>query len=171
MQLSQWHADLRIPAHARSSLSESSNLTTAEIRAVQQGFCGITHISHSDAGEMCTWHRLVDLQPPEPTADAGWMVFHNSERVEETGVHGVYREIWQRLPDSTGRMIVLNEPSSRLGLASTRWLIAGSYVMRVQPAASAHQCLEISYGQLVAGYWQIQHSCLPELEGQRMAFS
>ena len=171
MQLSRWHADLRIPTLARSSASESSALTKPELQTLQQGFCGITHVSTSDSGEVCTWHRLVDLQPPESTPDAGWMVFHNTELLEETGIHGVYREIWQRLPDSTVRMIALTELAQRTEQAGVRWLIAGSYAMRVRPAQAPNHLLEISYGRLDLGYWHLQRSSLPELEGQRIAFS
>jgi hypothetical protein len=171
MQLSHWHADLRIPAEARSLLPHAKQLDQTQLRTVQQGFCGITRIDHSDAGEACTWHRLQDYQPPEPTPDAGWMVFRDMETVEETGIHGVYREIWQRLSDSTGRLIALAAPAQLAGQANARILIAGNYLMRVQPTGSSIQGLEISFGFLSAGQWHLQHSTWPELEGQLVAFS
>lgn len=100
------------------------------------------------------------------------MVFETPERVIETGVHGVYREIWQRLPRSTGRAIALAEPEGPDGQASARLLLAGRYLMRVRPVQPAWQPeFEISFGVFNAGQWRVEQSTRPELEGQSTELS
>lgn len=175
MQLGRWHADLRIPAAARAAraalpLSQFSPELLA-LLATQQGFCGVTEVTRGEAGEACTWHRLVDYQPPGPNPDAGVMVFENPDCVIETGVHGAYREIWHRLPHSTGRLIALAEPERLDGQVSARLFIAGQYLMRVRPRRQAGPNFEISFGPMESGRWHIQQSTLPGLEGQSLAFS
>jgi hypothetical protein len=156
MQLGHWHADLRIPAGARTGL---------------QGFSGITQISKTADGEICTWHRVVDYLPPGPTPDAGIMVFESADCVIETGVHGVYREVWHRLPESSKGIVALAEPARADGLASTRLFQAGKYLMRVRPRSPAQKDFEISFGAVDTGRWHIQHSTLQQLEGQTLALS
>ncbi len=175
MQLGRWHADLRIPVAARAGrsawlLAKDSPQQRA-LLAMQQGFCGVTQVSQEAAGEVCTWHRLVDYQPPGPHPDAGLMVFETPDCVIETGVHGVYREVWRRLPHSTGRLIALAEPARADGQASARLFMAGQYLLRVRPQRAAGPDFEISFGTLASGRWQLQHSTLPALEGQSLAFA
>lgn len=175
MQLGRWHADLRIPAAvqaARSAvpLSQCSPEQRA-LLATQQGFCGLTQVATGEAGEVCTWHRVVDYQPPGLTPDAGIMVFETPACVVETGVHGIYREIWHRLPDSTGRLIALSESEPADGQPSVRLFIAGRYLMRVWPRQSTGPDFEISFGPVDAGRWHIEQSTLPWLVGQHLAIS
>jgi len=171
MQLGRWHADLRIPLTARSGLGVCTALPYSEHQLAllvrQQGFCGVTQVEADAQGEVCTWHRLVDYQPPGNSPDAGRMIFETPDRVIETGVHGVYREIWQRLPNSTGRFIALAEPERADGRPSARLFLAGRYLMRVRPVQPAWQPeFEISFGVLAAGQWRVEQSTRPELEGQ-----
>jgi hypothetical protein len=156
MQLGRWHADLRIPAGARTAL---------------QGFSGITQLSQTAQGEVCTWHRVVDYLPPGPTPDEGTMVFESADCVIETGVYGVYREIWHRLPESTNALVALAEPARADGLASARLFQAGQYLMRVRPRSAAHHDFEISFGVMDTDGWHIQHSTLQHLEGQTLPLS
>jgi hypothetical protein len=156
MQLGRWHADLRIPAGTRTAL---------------QGFSGITQVSRAAQGEVCTWHRVVDYLPPGPTPDAGTMVFESADCVVETGVHGVYRETWHRLPASSNGFVALAEPARADGLASTRFFQAGQYLMRVRPRSPTQKDFEISFGAMDSGSWHIQHSTLQHLEGQTLALS
>ncbi|MES2946349.1 MAG: hypothetical protein V4772_26050 [Pseudomonadota bacterium] len=172
MQLGRWHADLRVPTAARADMPAwplaELNEQQTRLLASQQGFCGTTQVSVDAAGrELCTWHRQVDYQPPRPTADTGEMVFKTPDCVIETGVHGVYREVWHRLPHSTGPLIALLADGS----PSTRLLMAGHYLMRVVPKNQNGPDFEISFGRLKAGNWTIEQSTLPELEGQKLAFS
>lgn len=154
MQLGQWHVDLRVPADvsaARSSL---------------QGFSGITRITQVDTPtavrEMCTWHRLVDFQPPRATVDEGWMVFDSPERVLETGIHSTYFEVWDRLPGSTGRRIALAEPVGRHGRPTARLFVSGEYLMWVRPAEPLSPAFEISFGTWRQGVFAIEASTVPE---------
>jgi hypothetical protein len=176
LQTPHWHADLRVPA------------ALPRDPAHHQGFAGSTEVETSGHGEVCHWHREVDLQPPGPTPDAGWMVFETTERAIETGVHGVYREVWERLPESIGAAIALGR-TVRGGVFQERLLLAGRCLMRVRARAVAWPALqpgdtlaalcarhpaeaaalldvEISYGLVTAGQWAIERSSLPALEGR-----
>jgi hypothetical protein len=194
LQTGLWHADLRVPAGLERPTHAPAQCTPAEQAALatQQGFCGVTEVQARAEGEVCTWHRQIDYQPPGLTPDAGWMAFESSERVIETGVHGVYREVWERLPDSTGRSIVLTHADAGGG-PETRLLVAGRYLMRVRartagwPAgtvagtslaevlareptsAAAWLDFEISFGALDGEVWCIERSTLPALEGKRLS--
>jgi hypothetical protein len=191
MQLRHWHADLRIPAAALADrvalpLAQCSAAQLA-LLATQQGFCGITKITtevttavptpldsamNGAAGassDICTWHRLVDYHPPAAQADAGTMAFEDPDCVIETGIHGPYRERWHRLPGSTGRAIALAQRAE--ALASVRLFIAGKYMMRVQPRHRHGPDFDISFGAIEAGIWHVEHSTMPQHEGQRIAFS
>jgi hypothetical protein len=182
LQTSLWHADLRIPAKAPG--------TDAPLQlASQQGFCGVTQVEQQASGEVCTWQRRLDFQPPRADVDAGLMVFEAPERVIETGVHAPYLEIWERLPDSTGRFIVLAGLDEAGGDTQERFLVAGRYAMRMRPRRMAwppgtpagqtlgdvlvlHPAMaqalldfEISFGTLEAGRWTVEQSTLPALKG------
>lgn len=176
LQLGHWHADLRVPQAARAGLVGAPSWPygpqlQAQL-ALQQGFAGITQVETGVAGEICTWHRLVDYQPAGARPDAGHMSFDRPDRVVETGVHGVYREVWQRLDGSTGRSIALAEPARADGLPPARLFVAGRYLMRVRPCAYVWQPeFEISFGTLEAGDWRIERSTRPELEGQTLALA
>lgn len=153
MQLGQWHADLRVPQGPGLAL---------------QGFSGITQVTQVGAQEMCTWQRLVDYEPPRATVDEGWMVFETPERVLETGIHGVYFEVWDRLPGSTGRRIALAEPPRSDGQPVARMLVSGDYLMRVRPVAPIGPAFEISFGRFAEGEFAIEASTLRELMGTRV---
>jgi hypothetical protein len=150
MQLGQWHVDLRVPVAADAPL---------------QGFSGITRVTQIGAQEMCTWQRLVDYQPPRATVDEGWMVFETPEQVVETGIHGVYFEVWDRLPGSTGRRIALAEPQRSDGTPSARLFVSGDYLMRVRPVEPLDPSFEISFGQFSDGRFSIKASTWSALSG------
>lgn len=188
LQTSLWHADLRVPTMAPG--------TDAQLRlASQQGFCGVTQVTQQANGEVCTWQRRLDFQPPRMDVDAGVMVFETSERVIETGVHATYLEIWDRLPDSNGRFIALARLDGAGGDTQELFLVAGRYAMQVRPRrmawppgtqagqtlvdvmvkhpehAAALLDFEISFGTLEAGYWTIEQSTLPARQGVRVPFA
>ena len=170
MQLGLWHVDLRIPVAAHGA---------------KQGFCGITQVTQRAGGEVCTWRRLVDYQPPRATVDEGFMVFKTPEQVVETGIHGVYHEVWDRLPGSTGRQIALaqkaqhtdphtNRHSGQRAADATsasgvRLFVSDDFVMRVQPCQPIGPAFEISFGRLENGVWHVEQSTLAALAGQRIA--
>lgn len=197
MQTDLWHADLRIPQAARVGRSKAplATLSAAQHQALalQSGFCGITQVERRSPqeDEICTWHRHVDYQPPGVSPDAGWMVFESDDRVIETGVHGVYREVWERLPDSTGACTFQEQADGQDPARVTRILTAGRYIMQVRPRtmawpagtmpgdtlgevlarhpmqASSLLDFEVSFGVLDGAEglrWTRHHSTLPELE-------
>ena len=188
LQTSVWHADVRIPA--------GSPAAAAQLRlADQQGFCGVTQVEQQAQGEVCSWHRRSDYQPPRADGDVGVMVFETPERVIETGVHTPYLEVWERLPQSTGRFIALAGLDEAGGDTQERYLVAGRYAMHVRPRRMAwpsgtqagqtlgdvqllHPAIaqdlldfEISFGTLEDGQWTIEQSTLPALQGASLPFS
>ena len=174
LQLGRWHADLRIPPMARARCcgaqdGQLSAMAQTHLR-LQQGFAGITQVQTGVRGEICTWHRLVDYHPAGSQPDAGHMSFETPERVVEIGVHSAYREVWERLPGSTGRSIELAEPLRVEGCPGVRLFQAGCYLMRVRPSTAVWQPdFEITFGVLKDGVWRVEHSTRPELEGQTFA--
>lgn len=182
LQTGQWHADLRVP--------EAARLLAPPSLARQQGFCGITRIDEQAGGgaDICTWQRHFDFQPPRDTSDAGHMVFDGPDRLIETGVHGHYLEVWQRLPGSLGRNIALAGQDAQGQDSGARVLVAGGYLMHVRPRTVAWPDdtsadddldavmarhpersaswldMEISFGELNADRWTVEHSTLPGFE-------
>ncbi len=183
LQTSQWHADLRIPNRLNHALASG--------QAQQQGFCGITQIAPpvGDTPEICTWHRHLDFQPPRSTPDAGTMVFEAPDRVIERGVHGDYLEVWERLPESLGRRIVLQRLNASGQPTAERLLLAGACFMHVRPRSALwpddlrpdetlvdvlerHPAqaaglldFEISFGKVDVNEWVVHRSTLPAREG------
>jgi hypothetical protein len=179
LQTAHWHADLRVPVAAREGAASPERL------ALQQGFCGVTTVTPDADGEVCQWHRGVDFQPPRRHPDAGRMRFDGPDRVVETGIHGQYLEVWERLPGATGRRMVLESMSG----TGTRLLIAGRYAMRVRPRTAAWPAatqagdalsnllqrhpegaagwldFEISFGTLDSDVFHVERSTLPAMEG------
>lgn len=199
LQTSLWHGDLRLPPSALLGRQAKplSALPPAQLGALaeQQAFVGITQCEALPEGQICTWLRRIDFQPPAQQPDAGWMMFDRPDRLIEVGVHDDYNEIWERLPDSTGRYIVLSGIDARGDDDGRRLLIAGSYMMTARPRQirwprgmrpgdtltdvmlrfpeQAHDWLDcdIAFGRLQQGQWHIEHATLPEREGRRVAFT
>jgi hypothetical protein len=188
LQTGVWHADVRIPV-------DRPGVEVQTQRAAQQGFCGVTQVAQQAQGDVCTWHRRFDFQPPRTDVDAGVMVFETPERVIETGVHAPYLEIWERLPGSTGRFIALARLDEAGNDTRERFLVAGRYAMHVRPRhidwprdtqdgqtlsgvlarypAMARELLdfEISFGTLDGEQWVIERSTLPAMQGVSQAFA
>jgi hypothetical protein len=145
LQTSAWHGDLRLPDQA---LAARQALPLAQLPAgalaalaCQEGFAGITQFEALPEGQICTWLRRIDYQPPGLQPDAGWLLFEHPDRLIEIGVHKDYNEVWQRLPDSVGRFVTLASPedegadgSATAGTASapSRLLLAGQYLMLIR---------------------------------------
>lgn len=131
LQTEGWHADLRVPAGVDPA--------TPEGRALLQGFCGLTRITLGSSGQpdVCTWHRRWDVQPPRSTPDAGYMVFEATDRVIETGVHGRYLEVWERLPGSTGSYAAQTERDAQGRPTGAMRFVAGRYALTVRPRTAA----------------------------------
>lgn len=184
LQTGLWHGDLRVPADAGRA--------TPAGRAQQQGFAGTTTITRPDPAlpEVCTWQRHIDFQPPRSTPDAGHMVFETPERVIETGIHGHYLEVWERLPGSVGRRIALAALDAAGEPSAERLLVSGRYLMHLRPreaawpadtapddtltqvvqrhAAEAEALLDfqITFGTWDGGVWAVERATRPALEGR-----
>jgi hypothetical protein len=186
LQTGLWHGDLRVPADAAQG--------TPEGRARLQGFAGTTTITRPDRArpEVCTWHRYTDVQPPRSTPDEGHMVFETPERVIETGIHGAYLEVWERLPGSLGRRVALARLGAGGEATAERLLIAGDCLMHHRPRqapwpadlrpdedlasvlqrhpsqARALLDLDIAFGKLEQGVWTVERAVSAVLEGQAL---
>jgi hypothetical protein len=184
LQTSRWHADLRVPAGVDRSVPAGL--------AQQQGFCGTTEIkpAQNDQPEVCTWHRHQDFQPPRGTPDAGTMIFETADRVIERGVHGTYLEVWERLPESLGRRMVLVALDRTGQPTSERLLVSGVYLMHLRPRAALWSAdtgagetladliqrapqtakilldFNIAFGRWNEHAWTIERATFPELERQ-----
>jgi hypothetical protein len=141
LQTARWHADLRVPDAARTAEVLQTTPPHPAL-ALQTGFFGRTEVFWPPpSGERCTWHRHLDVQPDRGRPDTGWMAFERDEGiVVETGLNGDFREEWERIPNSTGRSMVLAEraptvagAASEVASCGTRWLLSGEYLMRVRP--------------------------------------
>ena len=181
LQTSVWHADLRVPAGP----------VIGRDRCAQQGFAGVTQVQALPQGEQCTWHRRIDFQPPGAHADVGWMRFETPDRLIEVGALQDYDEIWERLPESTGHYRVLAECGADGEHVVGLWLLAGIWLMHVQPTlqpwpddlqagddlaalvgrhprqADAWLSTDISFGRWQDGLWTIERSTQVHLEGQQ----
>ena len=191
------HADIRVPAD-RPVFREKhglQDLTIDELRLLtrQQGFAGVTQV----ADDICEWYRHIDYQPPTGGRDIGRMAF-NTDRIVEDGLESSYREVWQRLPDSTGANLALRfveEPASgACAVPRKGYLVAsGDYFIfvrdRVAPLPKSPSLAlllealtltqdqiiamldcEISFGRRLGGgmLWEIQLSTLPFREGRAL---
>lgn len=196
LQTSRWHADLRVPQrafHGRVArpLAEQTPAQLA-LLAEQQGFVGVTRVETQPTGEVCTWLREHDFQPPSLHPDSGWLLFERPDRLVEVGIHADYNEVWERLPDSGGRFVALAGLDVAGQDDGRRLLLAGRYLMRTRPRqagwprgmppgmtlveALLHQPerardwldFEISFGTFEGAAWQVQCSTLPVFENQTL---
>jgi hypothetical protein len=184
LQTPVWHADIRIPA-TRPALSGARSLADLDragllALAAQQGFAGVTTVQ----GDICRWHRRVDIQPPSGFSDVGRIVFENGERMLEHGVEQDYFEIWERVPASTGPWAALACTTDEGDV----WLMrTGDHAIRVRPravtlapadslaalAAEADDAtlrtwldFDLRYAEREAdGTWRVRHATLPWFEG------
>ena len=172
MQLGQWHVDLRVPQSRPGELQGFSGIThVRQVAPNQTELTEIQGVMQKVSREICTWQRVVDLQPKGGAADEGWMEFETSQRLLETGIHSKYFEVWERLPGSTGRRIALAEPARADGKPSARLFVSGDYLMRVRPAAPRDRTFEISFGKFADGHFCIEASSIPALAGSRVAMA
>jgi hypothetical protein len=174
LQAARWHADIRIPAGRPDftgirSLDECGDVHRAWL-ATQQGFAGVTRVREDAGGEICSWQRMFDYQPPQALPDEGWMRFEPACLVE-TGVHAQYLEHWHLLPHTSGPMAVLKSLDAADAEGVELLFLAGRYVMHllappaqeVQPGAKLD--VEISFGTRSTNGYVIVHSTMPWLEG------
>ncbi len=197
LQADNQHIDIRIPA-LRPDFSDCTCLqdcSTEQLRwlATQQGFAGVTEVS----GNICNWHRELDLQPDNGVPDIGEMVFSGENKLLETGVESVYFEVWDKIAGTHINVSThqINSLDSNGVVVIARLLKAGNQFAFIRPRSSnlpeassllalidsPNQSLldilnwldfEISFGDIVdASHGRINHSTLPFREGQILNFS
>ena len=196
LQTAYWHADVRMPAERPdfrdvSSLAQCSPAQRAWLMQ-QQGFAGTTAVTAGLKGEICTWYRMLDFQPPAAAPDAGTMCFEPG-RLVETGLDGSYFEHWAPVSGAVGPSAVLRRLHQGAPATPDEWLlIAGELVMHVRSRArdwpagtlpgSAFAALgaqadtalldfEIAFGRRTAKGWCILHSTFPWNEGRQIAMT
>ena len=177
--------DLRQPHWLRGKVKAAclADLQMEEARALacQQGFAGTFELS----GEIATWVRSIDFQPPGDLGDRGRLEAEG-ELLIEYGVEADYIEYWQRAAsEGDGRSVgarfvsagdgcpvILARHGSRFGYARARTQpvtystdLAG--MLKDADIASARALLdcEIALGQVTAEGWRIDRSTLPWREG------
>ena len=64
-------------------------------------------------------------------------MFETPERVIETGVHGRYLEVWERLPGSTGPYAAQAEVDAQGQPTGALRFVAGRYAISVRPRRAA----------------------------------
>lgn len=178
-------ADIRIPStravqRGRARLDEYSCDELAAL-AQQDGFAGHTMLD----GDRCRWERTTSFQPPTGFPDEGKLTFDGEEIVED-GIHVPYREVWRRVPQSTGEWIAQR--------SADRYLVAGGdwfLLVRARREATLEQApsllhlgaarsncrdglialldFEISLGRRRGDApWRIELSTLPFREGRTL---
>jgi len=176
LQGTSWHADIRIPA-GRPDFAGIAGLAACPAAhrawlATQQGFAGVTSVRRDAYGELCSWRRVVDYQPPQDQPDEGWMRFE-PDCLIETGAHAGYLEHWLPVPDTTARIAVLRAVDGAAGtdVPAEMLFLAGPYAMhlrwprRAPAAAGPWLDLEIAFAVRQAAGLDIVHSTLPWMEG------
>ena len=139
-------ADIRIPKPGRRS-------------PPVQGFAGWLTVN----GQVCTWNRPIDLDPPPRKPDIGAM-FRAGSRMIECGVQANYLEDWRLLDDGDGRFLAL----ARGGRSMDELLVTAADHFLV--ATRKRGRCELSYGRIEqkAKAWQIEMSTTPEMRGQQL---
>jgi len=194
LQTSLWHAHLCLPTEAllQREPRELCRLSPAQLAALshQRAHVGGAQVQAHPEGELCTWLRQADYQPPAQAPDAAWIVFLAPDRLMRIGLHADESELWQRLPDSVGRFRCLAGLDARGQDDGRRVLVAGAYAMHARLHAMAwprgmgaglslteamvhcpDQALhwldrELSFGRCEQGRWTVERSTLPAREGQ-----
>ena len=195
LQTSLWHADLRVPPEAMAGRVSAplSTFGPEQLAALthQRAFAGCTRVDAHPQGELCSWLRRIDYQPPALSPDSAWVMFDAPHRMIRIDQHQEVVETWERLPDSLGAFRALSgvdaqgQPDGRLLLQAGAHLclirdrrrpwprglnpgLALVDVLLAQPEhAAAWLDQEVSFGRIDGGHWCVERSTLPEREGLR----
>lgn len=110
------YVDLRLaadlPTLPRTSVLAALSAPAGAALARGEGFAGRISV----VGGVCTWARWINLHGTHEGIDAGEMTWDSAGDLIETGVHGVYTELWQRVAPGPFR---------------TRWFTCGARRMAV----------------------------------------
>ncbi len=183
-------ADLRQPAGRPdfSGVSSHDDLTWEQIAwlATQQAFAGVL----TAEGDMFTWTRSIDFQPPSDDPDVGRLWFEPAEagarHLVERGRDVDYVEHWHGQPGDTAPCWTagLRDPeSSRTGIivrVGARFMLALSRANSLPRGTTLAECVaaagsldaardivacEVSLGRIDGGGWTVERSTLPYREG------
>jgi hypothetical protein len=184
--------DRTIPANANSI----NDLTDQELRSLlrQKGFTG----SVSVKGQVATWTRDIDFQPPTGAGDLGKVEQLRPGLVREHALDESYVESWWRLSSGDGRFLAIritrkdgkSEGVDRVfSLAGDHFVFARNRP-KALPAAESLEALvekshatrseiiqmldcELSFGLVRGGRvpWEIILSTLPWKQGKRLEFA
>lgn len=181
----RYFVDLRQPHWLRGTVRAvclaELRMEDAHALAAQQGFAGTFELS----GEIATWVRAIDFQPPADLGDRGRLEADGDLLVEH-GVEADYIEYWQRGasagdPQSMGARfvsvgdgcpVIVVRHGARFGYARARArpvahnadLAATIETADLATARALLDC-EIALGQVTAEGWRIDRSTLPWREG------
>jgi hypothetical protein len=184
LQVGRWYVDIRLPP-ARPGFDRVASLdelAPAQVRwmATVEGFCGELSVD----GDLLTWHREVDFQPPSSTPDTG-RVRRLGNVMIESGVLRSYEESWLFTPVETGtrRVMRLHRTGGQgLALMAGDWRMQcveqraplpvdarlsdlatpGSYSLR-----ALFDCrIDFAYRDRRSGGWRIARSTHPWHEGE-----
>jgi hypothetical protein len=194
LQTCHWHAHLCLPMAALQGrlARELASMGPDEWAALthQQAHMGGVQVQEHPEGELCTWLRQADYQPPAAAPDAEWVVFYAVDRLQRIGAHAEDVRTWHRLPDSVGRFRCLAGVDAQGQDDGRRVLVAGAYVMWVQlrpiawprgmrPGLTLAEAMmhrpdlalswldrELSFGRFEGSRWVVERSTLPAREGR-----
>lgn len=132
----------------------------------QEGFAGELVAE----GGVFEWRRRLDLSPPGPYADRGWLTIPDGgppDALVEDGYEVGYVERWQRLPGTTG-------DSAALGLAGPQGtegvlVRAGCFFALACGTPGVPSDGEISVGRIECGHWVTLWSSRPDREGELLS--
>lgn len=182
LQTGSLYADLRQPHGLRPG-----KRSTPQQLALQQGFAGALEVQ----GDVLTWHRWLDFQPPSGVADVGRVHFENGQLIEE-GVLAPYREVWECVAAASDDRVALALHSERMDSGEWRerrgvLVVLGDYFMfaldrslhlsrggdalagRKSAFAVFRLDCEISFGVRDGRVpWEIQRSTLVERAGMSL---
>ena len=181
----RYFVDLRQPRWLRGNVQATCltelQMADAQALAFQQGFAGTFKM----LGDIATWGRAIDFQPPGDLGDRGRLEA-NGELLIEHGVEADYIEYWQRdaandrhpcigahfVSVDDNCPVILVRHGARFGYARARTrpiernadLVA---LLKGADLATARALLdcEIALGQVTCEGWRIDRSTLPWREG------
>jgi hypothetical protein len=180
------YVDLRLPP-SRPSVAMDPGLGDLVLIADRQGFAGTFRWD----GDVGSWQRAIDLQPPQPLPDEGRLDLRGpaaealagtTDLLVETGIHSPYVEHWWRDADGDppaacacghderGRAVVVVRTGRFVGLARDRDGALPTGVRDLAEAirgaadvAAARRIAdcEISWGTVDGAGWHLLRSTLP----------
>lgn len=195
----RWFAHWRLPACVDDVRPlPLHQLTSDELACLAQqvAHVGVMQIDAYPEGELCSWLRRADYQPPGVLLESGWLMFEAQDRLVEVHVHDDDSSVWSVDTLCGADVAFCLAGLDANGLEDGRLLIgAGAYLAYhrprrvrwprgMQPGFSlvdvllhrpdeAHVWLdhELSLARRTAGRFEVVRSTLPEQRGRVEMFS